>query len=193
MLTTFFDGRSLPIESRLGARAAVIVCAIVINWCIRNVGLSGGANFIVLDQGDLTHVTYGAVAFTTVLFTGAGVNPAYFFDEGRPRGARTRDSACQGHLDIGRAGPPRADRTADSRLPRPASARRCSSASSTPPPSHLSCPSCAASRAQGCSGAGGRAGLALALLPPAPARSQVGGWVYSVRQTQAIRREEGVQ
>jgi hypothetical protein len=66
-------GTWVVVESRLGARAAVIVCAIVINLCIRNVGLSAGADFIVLDQGDLTHVTYGAVAFTTILFTGAGL------------------------------------------------------------------------------------------------------------------------
>jgi hypothetical protein len=72
MLTKFFEGRWLPIESRFGARLAVIFCAIVVNWCIRNIGFSAGADFTVLDQGELTRVTYGAVAFTTILFTGAG-------------------------------------------------------------------------------------------------------------------------
>lgn len=72
MLATFFEGRWLPIESRLGARAAVIVCAIVVDWVIRSIGLVAGANFVVLDQGERTHVTYGAVAFSTVLTAGVG-------------------------------------------------------------------------------------------------------------------------
>jgi len=68
MLKTLFEGRWLRIESRPGARAAAIGCAVLVNWLIRTIGSAAGANFVVLDRGETTYVTYGVLAiFTTAI------------------------------------------------------------------------------------------------------------------------------
>jgi len=60
------ENRWLGIESRFWARAAAIACAILVNWVIRTIGWLAGANFVVLDRGETTYVTYGVLAiFTT--------------------------------------------------------------------------------------------------------------------------------
>jgi hypothetical protein len=72
MLATFFGGRWLPIGSRPGARAAVIVCAVLVDWLVRSVGLAVGADYVVVDQGQRAQVGYGTVALVAVVISLVG-------------------------------------------------------------------------------------------------------------------------
>jgi hypothetical protein len=66
MLKALWEARWMPIQSRPGARAAGIVTAILVNWVIRTIGSLAGADFVVLDRGETTYVTYAVLAiFTT--------------------------------------------------------------------------------------------------------------------------------
>ncbi|WP_320068812.1 DUF6069 family protein [Micromonospora sp. RTGN7] len=68
MQKTLAVNRLLGIESRFWGRAAAIACAILVNWAIRTLGWLAGADFVVIDHGGITYVTYTVLAvFTTAV------------------------------------------------------------------------------------------------------------------------------